>query len=393
MNNNNNNEDNNNNNKSLFSSPFSSTTTNNTTPALQEERKQIYEHFANIVKSKFQNPDNVKKLDTIYSNTQDYEFEKNKLTDMNNNGLTKGLITGVCVFGFLRLGPRMMAKYAMRHHQSPPPPSSGGGGGGKGYTFDVPSSNVRSPFDAAKKNATSHTHPNFQSNQGGGQHNRMEYKPSLLMRTFKFTVDVTLSILISVYASAILTDRQQLLKDASEIPLVQGKSLLSQELCVDFRKEYSRYEPQVWERQKDDLLMNAIRDVVVNCRKRDLYERQIREESGMGAEEEVLIPSPGVPIDLDVGDMEGETEGDINRAVGKDGEEKVKGDYDDDSDAALLMGNDEHNDYYEAENTFELEDENEQDDAWNNSSMDFEVEKKKEELKEENQKPRRRWGW
>jgi len=64
---------------------------------------------------------------------------------MNNNGLTKGLITGVCVFGFLRLGPRMMAKYAMRHHQSPPP-SGGSGGGGKGYTFDVPSSNVRSTF-------------------------------------------------------------------------------------------------------------------------------------------------------------------------------------------------------------------------------------------------------
>eukprot|EP00957_Ditylum_brightwellii_P072817 5534114-Ditylum_brightwellii.AAC.1 len=154
--------------------------------------------------------------------------------------------------GSLRLGPRMMAKYAMRHHQSPSP----NGGGGK------PSSNVRSPFDAAKKNTISHSQ-NFQNNQGGGAN--MENKPSLLMQTFQFTVEVTLSILISVCASAIFyaSELPQLPKDASEIPLVQ-----------------------VWERQKDGFFMNAIRDVVVNCRKRDLYERQIREESGMGAEEE-----------------------------------------------------------------------------------------------------------
>lgn len=42
-----------------------------------------------------------------------------------------------------------------------------------------------------------------------------------------------------------------MMRKFAEIPLVQGRSLLSEELCADFAEEFRRTPPGVWDRGGD----------------------------------------------------------------------------------------------------------------------------------------------
>ena len=113
------------------------------------------------------------------------------------------------------------------------------------------------------------------------------------------------------YASIAFVDRNEMMRKFAEIPLVQGRSLLSEQLCADFAEEFRRTSPGVWDRNGDidevggeyDF-RRTIRGFIVNCRRREVCESELREERGMGRREAVSVPAPGVPrIDVSLDDL------------------------------------------------------------------------------------------
>ena len=43
-----------------------------------------------------------------------------------------------------------------------------------------------------------------------------------------------------------------------------------------------------------------IQSFVANCKRREIYEKEIRAEQGLGPTDPVIIPTPGVPRDISV---------------------------------------------------------------------------------------------
>ena len=122
---------------------------------------------------------------------------------------------------------------------------------------------------------------------------------------------------MALFASAYFTEKKKLLNDMSQIPLVEGKSLLSDKLCDDFIDVYRGIPKRTWEKYEVSELngegggveaLTAIGNFVKNCLKRQAKEKEILEERcafgmmGMEADAESesrkdqhpAIPSPGV---------------------------------------------------------------------------------------------------
>jgi len=93
----------------------------------------------------------------------------------------------------------------------------------------------------------------------------------------------------------------------------KGRSLLSEELCGDFAKEFKKFDRQTWDANHPSLssggvrnanvddgrdFRNTIQGFVANCRRRGLYEREMRITQGLGDDATVAIPPPGVPSDI-----------------------------------------------------------------------------------------------
>ena len=83
--------------------------------------------------------------------------------------------------------------------------------------------------------------------------------------------------------------------DLANIPLVKGRSLVSEELCSDFIREYYRLPKQLWSSENDAEIrsLNAIGDFVENCQKRNRLVLH-RQNDGLELEEARKIPDPGV---------------------------------------------------------------------------------------------------
>ena len=82
-----------------------------------------------------------------------------------------------------------------------------------------------------------------------------------------------------------------------------GRSLLSEELCEDFTKEFQKLDPQILTNMNDDAsapFRSTIKDFVTNCKRRAIYEEEIRKERGLSDEEPVVIPPPGVSKSISV---------------------------------------------------------------------------------------------
>jgi len=84
--------------------------------------------------------------------------------------------------------------------------------------------------------------------------------------------------------------------DLADIPLVKGRSLVSDELCTDFIKEYNNMPPQIWTSKNaaESTSMQAIKTFIENCNKRERLVSD-RQKNGMDFKEAAKIPSPGVP--------------------------------------------------------------------------------------------------
>jgi len=79
----------------------------------------------------------------------------------------------------------------------------------------------------------------------------------------------------------VCSDKNKILNEMAEIPLIQGKSDISDKLCGDFIAIHQDIRPQFCNEYSDDTL-TAIQTFVKNCEKRQMYEKRLRRDLGIG---------------------------------------------------------------------------------------------------------------
>jgi len=258
-------------------------------PDKREEETEIFNRFTAIVKTKFTNS-NIKQLDELYKRPE-FASEKRILNEMNSIGLSKGMLSGLACFAFLRISPRLISNYLRRR-------VAGGG--------DINNSSAsKNPF----QQSSSSSGYKFDSFPASSQN---EERPGLIFRGVRLMLDTFVSMSIGAYASIYFTDTNKMMEKFEKIPLVEGRSLLSEQLCHDFTKEFKSYGKQFWNGRHHAMTTDnsdngggeggefreLIQGFVANCRRREIYEKDIRQEQGLGANDEVIVSSPGVPQDI-----------------------------------------------------------------------------------------------
>eukprot|EP01083_Nonionella_stella_P073529 198928_1 len=104
---------------------------------------------------------------------------------------------------------------------------------------------------------------------------RNQSKTEQLSGLSSLPIDLFLSFLAGFSASLFLIDERKLQQDLSQAPLVKGRSLLADELCADFTKEFKEIPKEFWKKRalnessnKGDSIDN-IKAFVHNCQKRN----------------------------------------------------------------------------------------------------------------------------
>lgn len=125
------------------------------------------------------------------------------------------------------------------------------------------------------------------------------FQESAKMKAISLLFDAVLSTAMAGTVWIMATDKEKVFKTASELPLVEGRSDVSDALCDDFIAQYEAIRPDFWkDYSSGESGLQAISDFVTNCRRRQAYERRIRRESGLGPNDPVSIPRGGVPRDF-----------------------------------------------------------------------------------------------
>ena len=266
------------------------------------EESAIFNTFMLVIRNKFIATTNsptheggfeenkMNRLDEIYR-SESYAAEKRQLTKINNNGMTAGIVIGLGSFVFLRSGPRLISRYLLNRSRGTGSNSGGSGNMPGGYQFDI------------NKTTTNHQPPQMI------QPPESKKRPGFLFRVVKFSLDVFVSMSLGAWGSVLFTDSKKLMNDLSDIPLVEGRSLVSEELCTDFIDVYKAIPKKTWDiYDNKSVPLDAISNFVKNCLRRQMVEKEILDEKRafgsfgiVGSEDKhVDIPSPGVPRDLDV---------------------------------------------------------------------------------------------
>jgi hypothetical protein len=252
------------------------------------EEAAIFNTFMNVIKNRFtavpESPtsDSKEKGRSRWNLEEGlpvaYDAERKRLVQINNNGMGAGLVIALGSFLFLRRGPKIFANYLSKKRAREISSSQPMGG----YKFDPPDITIRR-------------------------------KPGIIFRTFKFGLDIFVATSMGMYGSVIWTDKNKLMNDLANIPLVEGKSIISEELCDDFIDVYRHIPKRTWDKYngKSEPL-DAISLFVQNCLKRHAVEKQILQErnsfksfeaNGSDSEDGDIhpsIPSPGVSPDVSV---------------------------------------------------------------------------------------------
>lgn len=149
---------------------------------------------------------------------------------------------------------------------------------------------------------------NYSTYSRNNPFNKPEQSNSTLENLTTLPVDIALSMLIGISTSVFLTRPKMLLKDLSETPLLEGKSVVSEELCATFTEEMQRVNQKFHtyntnpnsngdvlaqtdkisfqEMWKDENLgeyesLRAIRNFVANCHKRENENAMIDDEKNV----------------------------------------------------------------------------------------------------------------
>jgi len=299
-------------------------------------------------------------LDILYKQPE-FASEKKLLNELNNMGLYKGVLSGLACFAFLRVSPRVISG-VLRRRAGLVPEGTGGsaasstGGVAKGTTTFGSGSGGNNPFRNQSAGGYKFDPPpsaasSASSTAAGAQNVE---RPGLIFRTIRLALDSFVSLSIGAYASMYFVDKEKMMKQFSEIPLVEGRSLLSEELCEDFTRELRKFDRKTWDPNHPSFtgsstmhstdeetttdFRSTIQGFVINCRRRAIYEDEIRKEQGLRSGGVVVIPSGGVSRDIPV------SLGDLLED-GRGGENNNNGD--DDDGSSMMMGDDYFDSYFD----------------------------------------------
>eukprot|EP00551_Chaetoceros_affinis_P005663 CAMPEP_0203676346 /NCGR_PEP_ID=MMETSP0090-20130426/24278_1 /ASSEMBLY_ACC=CAM_ASM_001088 /TAXON_ID=426623 /ORGANISM="Chaetoceros affinis, Strain CCMP159" /LENGTH=287 /DNA_ID=CAMNT_0050542867 /DNA_START=46 /DNA_END=909 /DNA_ORIENTATION=- len=133
-------------------------------------------------------------------------------------------------------------------------------------------------------------------------------KEGPVMKTIGTLLDAAFSSLIGIATWSLTINKNKVLNAAADIPLIEGKSEISNHLCSDFIHIYqNEVRPKFWKEKRDDSL-KALSRFVQNCEKRQLYEKKLRREMGFIYGDDNLdeidlpLPVPEEIEDIDDGD-------------------------------------------------------------------------------------------
>ncbi|KAL7465440.1 hypothetical protein ACHAXS_005754 [Conticribra weissflogii] len=258
---------------------------NNKPTATSDEINKI---FHETVKEKFtayaamaESDPNVIPLDTLYEKPE-YLAEKRYIKNLTADGLSAGMGAALASFVLMRVGGSAAIRHWGRRAFS------------RGSDLGLSSSNVA---------GTSSTVP-------------IVKKPGLFFRAARLCAEVAASIFVGATVRKNFPESSIRWK-WSEVPLVEGRSVLSEQLCGDFSAVLNRYSRRTWDPDHPTLIgtngtsgpvasdseidgINMLEGFVANCKRRALYEERLRKEQGLKEDEAVVVPSPGVPRDISI---------------------------------------------------------------------------------------------
>ena len=116
---------------------------------------------------------------------------------------------------------------------------------------------------------------------------------------FLTAIDAVLACMMGGVVWVVTTPKVKMFEAVADIPLVPGRSAVSDTLCSDFIENYKRIPKDLWAPetiQRDDVTKN-IKRFVENCQRRQEMERLLRQNAGLDENDPVKIPYPGVPAD------------------------------------------------------------------------------------------------
>ncbi len=222
--------------------------------------------------------------------SKSYAAEQRQIRKKMYNGMTAGIVIGLGSFVFLRTGPRLIARYLLNRSRS----SGSSGNMPGGYQFDI------------NKTTANHHQPPPQMIQPP----EPEKRPGFLLRAVRFSLEVFVSMYLGAWGSGLFPDNAKFVNDLSDIPLVEGRSIVSEELCTDLIDVYKAIPKKTWDKYDNKSVpLDAVSNFVKNCLRRQMVEKEILDEKrafgsfgidGSSEGKHVEIPSPGVPRDLDV---------------------------------------------------------------------------------------------
>jgi hypothetical protein len=129
------------------------------------------------------------------------------------------------------------------------------------------------------------------------------FHEGLLIKPLTLAIDLTVSLATGAAVWFYTIDKKATFDAISNVPLVEGRSAVSDTLCADFIEQKKKLPKKLWKEYNDDAV-TMLRKFIENCQRRTQYERQLRIERGLDPEEPVIIPPPGVPPDMVIEDEE-----------------------------------------------------------------------------------------
>ena len=242
------------------------------------------------------------------------EEEQKILYRQNGMGLKEGVAAGIVTLIVLRRGPIYMSRWLQKRalqqqhaaNGTKPPPQSG---------MNVPPPpRGDGSYQLSNPNNVSNANNPFQRVQNPEGPPRSK---SIVLRSIWFGFDALLSLMVAASVSMAYTDADKLRRELVEIPLVTGRSLVSDTLCDDITAELQKVQQEdlpVYSRLQqllDDqragrsdtpqtpaaFYLESIQHFTENCQRRRAMEKRIRQEQGLDNRDSVDIPPPGVPRD------------------------------------------------------------------------------------------------
>jgi hypothetical protein len=113
-------------------------------------------------------------------------------------------------------------------------------------------------------------------------------------------MDILLSFIVGCSTALFLTDEKKLYRDIAKVPLVEGRSSFSDDLCTDFIRQYNQVPRDFWTSRVDEERSERVIDeygslrmfqqVTLNCKKRQIIENHMRKERGRAKNDPIHLP-------------------------------------------------------------------------------------------------------